>query len=121
MANQYPRFTYIISRYTHPFSLPSLSPHFLYLTLIPLLRTLDPIFALTIGVAAAGIRIKREENEKRAGLPTTSIVSSSPTTTTIPGSGGKSMVDERVEEMGFLDIVRVGWGRLRGRIMGEEG
>ncbi|KAL6720146.1 hypothetical protein ACLMJK_002067 [Lecanora helva] len=86
MATSYPRYTYIIS------------------------RTLDPLFALVIGISAAGIRIRREENEKRAGLPTTSIV---PPQEDLP--------KEERREVGFGEIARIGWGRLRRRMSGEEG
>ena len=50
MATSFPAAKYIISRYA------------------------DPVFALSIGVAAAFIRIRREESEKRSGLPSSSMV-----------------------------------------------
>ncbi|KAG8526268.1 uncharacterized protein KY384_000261 [Bacidia gigantensis] len=37
-------------------------------------RSADPVFAVSIGISAALIRIRREENEKRLGLRSSSIV-----------------------------------------------
>jgi len=81
---------------------PPLTPH----------RTLDPLFALTIGIAAAGIRIRREESEKRAGISTTSIVS--PQKPMGERKGGEEMV-------GFREIGEIGWGRLWKKVTGELG
>ena len=50
MASPYPRAKYIISRYS------------------------DPIFAVFIGFSAALLRIRKEEIEKRSGIPSASMV-----------------------------------------------
>ncbi|KAK0508334.1 hypothetical protein JMJ35_009418 [Cladonia borealis] len=89
MAATFPRYSYLIS------------------------KTLDPVFALFIGISAAGIRIRREENEKRAGLPTSSMVKST---------------DGRIDgedAVGFGEIAKVGWGRVwravKGELVGDDG
>lgn len=92
MATAFPRHNYIIS------------------------RTLDPVFAILIGFAAAGMRIRREENEKRLGMPTTSIVGStvrSPSQK--PETGSQDGPDG---EIGYAEIANVGWGRIKRRIVG---
>ena len=37
-------------------------------------RYADPVFAILIGTSAALIRLRREENEKRSGLPSASFI-----------------------------------------------
>lgn len=74
-----PRYTHIISKYLFPFlslsslPLPQLSskPSTLNKTRN---RTLDPLFALSIGLTAALVRINREEKEK--GKSTTQTIDS---------------------------------------------
>lgn len=77
-------------------------------------RTLDPVFALLIGFSAAGMRIRREENEKRLGMATTSIVGSTgqmPNQKADPGSqNGPS------GEIGYAEIASLGWGRIKRKI-----
>jgi hypothetical protein len=46
-----------VRRFPHSLKLPEPDPH-------QLRRTLDPIFAVSVGVAAAVVRINREEKEK---------------------------------------------------------
>ena len=79
-------------------------------------RTLDPLFALLIGISAAGMRIRKEENEKRLGKATTSIVGAAahmPNQKPEAGSyNGPS------EEIGYGEIASIGWGRLRKQISG---
>lgn len=60
------------------------------------------------------MRIHREENEKRLGMPTTSIV----------GSTGR-MTNQEPEsqngpggEVGYAEIASIGWGRIKRRISG---
>lgn len=66
MSTPFPRYTYIISKYPFPPLLPLPLPlplqpqHLTHL----LSRRLDPLFALFIGLSAAGLRIRREEREK---------------------------------------------------------
>lgn len=109
MAANFPRYNYLISKY-HPNPPCPLPPHPANLSFS---RTLDPVFAIFIGVSAAGIRIRREENEKRAGLPTSAMVKS--TDGRIDGEG----------EVGFEEIARVGWGRawraVKGEVVGDDG
>lgn len=87
-------------------------------------RTLDPLFALSIGIAAAGIRIRREENEKRAGdMNTTSMVSPSDmqkwgTGGNGGGAGGAGGDGGDRGKVGFGDIAVIGWGRVRRRVFG---
>ena len=77
-------------------------------------RTLDPVFALLIGFSAAGMRIRREENEKRLGMATTSIVGST-------GQMPNQKADPRSQngpsgEIGYAEIASVGWGRTKRKI-----
>ncbi|KAL2041631.1 hypothetical protein N7G274_005415 [Stereocaulon virgatum] len=100
MATTFPRYNHIIS------------------------KTLDPIFAILIGVSAAGIRIRREENEKRFGLATTSMVkpgATNPRVRPIAGAGEAGFEEEggEVEEIGFAEVARVGWERVWRRVSGE--
>ncbi|KAL2052758.1 hypothetical protein ABVK25_006998 [Lepraria finkii] len=99
MATTFPRYSFIIS------------------------RTLDPLFALLIGISAAGIRIRREENEKRAGMVTTSMVQPTAVarkpTNSAGGAGGKEE-GEVVGEIGYAEIARMGWVRVRRRVFSEE-
>ena len=79
-------------------------------------RTLDPVFALLIGFSAAGMRIRREENEKRLGMATTSIVGST-------GNNPNQKADTRSQngpstEIGYAEIASIGWGRIKRRISG---
>lgn len=119
MATTFPRYNYIISRYLPQPPLPLPLP----LSETPSnpppnpSRTLDPLFALTIGIAAASIRIRREENEKRAGIATTSIVSS----TTGARVQGTIEGEDEYGRVGFKEVARVGWGRLWRRVTGDEG
>jgi len=62
-----------------------------------------------IGISAAGVRIKREENEKRVGMTTTSMVSS---------TRGARREGGREGEIGFGEIANLGWGRVKRRISG---
>jgi hypothetical protein len=59
-------FPFLISRYASPTSTPPLKGSAVfqdkYLTMSR--RTLDPIFAVSVGIAAATVRINREEKEK---------------------------------------------------------
>ena len=79
-------------------------------------RTLDPLFALLIGFSAAGMRIRREENEKRVGMPTTSITSSTVQISTQKPEAGNQKGPG--EEIGFGDIASTGWGRIKRRVFG---
>ena len=77
-------------------------------------RTLDPVFALLIGFSAAGMRIRREENERRLGMATTSIVGST-------GQMPNQKADPRSQngpsgEIGYAEIASVGWGRIKRKI-----
>lgn len=60
------------------------------------------------------MRIHREENEKRLGMATTSIVGST-----------VRMANQRPEsqngpdrEVGYAEIASIGWGRIKRRISG---
>ena len=62
------------------------------------------------------MRIRREENEKRLGMATTSIAGSTvpmphqkPQTGSHNGPGG---------EIGYADIANMGWGRIKKQISG---
>lgn len=92
MATTFPRYNYIIS------------------------RTLDPLFALLIGFSAAGMRIRREENEKRLGMATTSIADSTgQKPVQQPGTGNQ---DGPGGEIGYVEITSTGWGRIKRKISG---
>ena len=77
-------------------------------------RTLDPLFALLIGFSAAGMRIRREENEKRLGMATTSIAAS--TGQKSRQQSGTGSQDRSGEEIGYIDIANTGWGRIQRKI-----
>ena len=79
-------------------------------------RTLDPLFALLIGVSAAGMRIRKEENEKRLGMATTSIVGAAAHASNQKPEAGSH--NEPGEEIGYGEIASIGWGRLRKQISG---
>ena len=58
------------------------------------------------------MRIRREENEKRLGVATTSMVqmpSQKPETGSQNGPGG---------EIGYAEIASTGWGRIKKRTLG---
>lgn len=93
MSTTFPRYSYIIS------------------------RTLDPLFALLIGISAAGMRIRREENEKRLGMATTSIVGAAVHMPNQKSEAGSH--NEPGKEIGYGEIASVGWRRLRKQISGE--
>ena len=62
------------------------------------------------------MRIRREENEKRLGMATTSIVGSA-------AKNPNQKVDTRSqngpsEEIGYDEIASIGWGRIKRRISG---
>lgn len=76
-----------------------------------LLRTLDPLFALLIGFSAAGMRIHREENEKRLGMATTSIAGSAVQVLKQKPENGSQ--DGRGGEVGYFEIASTGWGRIK--------
>lgn len=91
MATTFPRYNYIIS------------------------RTLDPLFALFIGFSAAGMRIRREENEKRLGMATTSIAGS---TIQMPNQKPETGSQNGPEgEVGYAEIASTGWGRIKRSIL----
>lgn len=77
-------------------------------------RTLDPIFALLIGFSAAGIRIHREENEKRKGMATTSITGSTVQMATQKLEAGDQ--NGPGGEIGYGDLANIEWGRIKKRI-----
>jgi hypothetical protein len=124
MATTFPRYNYIISRYLCPF-IAHIASGVTLANPESRNRTLDPIFAILIGVSAAGIRIRREENQKRFGLATTSMVKTGATNprvgpTTGAGEAGFKEEGGRVEEIGFAEMARVGWGRVWRRVFGGE-
>lgn len=128
MASPYPATKYIISRYS------------------------DPVFAIFIGFSAALLRIRKEEIEKRSGLPSASMVTSpaqrkatemeresSKTDINMlaemykpgdggssegnsvqrqqdPRSGGSALLRPKMENVGYLEILKMGWGRLTWKI-----
>ena len=78
-------------------------------------RTLDPLFALFIGFSAAGMRIRREENEKRLGMATTSIAGS---TIQMPNQKPETGSQNGPEgEVGYAEIASTGWGRIKRSIL----
>ena len=79
------------------------------------LRTLDPVFALLVGFSAAGMRIRREENQKRLGLDTTSIVGSTThkKSREQPEAGSQHGPQG---EIGYGEVASIGWGRVKRRI-----
>ena len=79
--------------------------------------TLDPLFALLIGISAAGMRIRKEENEKRLGMATTSIVGAAAHMPNQKPEAGSH--NEPGKEIGYGEIASIGWGRLRKQISGE--
>ena len=94
----------------------SLLPKFLTRAYEHRFRTLDPLFALLIGFSAAGMRIRREENEKRLGMATTSIVDSIDRKSQQQlGTGSQ---DVPGGEVGYAEIASVGWGRVKKKISG---
>ena len=74
-------------------------------------RTLDPLFALLIGFSAAGMRIRREENEKRLGMATTSMVG--PTGQKPKQQPKTGSQDRSSGEIGYAEIANMGWGRIK--------
>ena len=106
-------------------------------------RYADPVFALLIGLSAAVLRIRKEETEKRSGMPSTSMVISatqqnrmdkesehrrknSPEPSTMYGPtdygtsetfGGyySSQMGESEEkpEVGYVEILQLGWERMK--------
>ncbi|KAL9068048.1 MAG: hypothetical protein Q9161_006493 [Pseudevernia consocians] len=92
MATTFPRYHYIIS------------------------RTLDPLFALLIGFSAASMRIRKEENEKRLGMATTSIVG--PTDRKPKQQPETGSQDAPGGEIGYTEIASTGWGRIKRKIAG---
>ena len=79
-------------------------------------RTLDPLFALLIGFSAAGMRIHREENEKRMGMASTSIAGSTFQTASQKLETGYQ--NRPGGEIGYGDLASIGWGRIKRRISG---
>lgn len=63
------------------------------------------------------MRIRREENEKRLGLATTSIADSTAQKPKQqqPGTGGQ---DGPGGEVGYVEIASMGWGRIKRKISG---
>ena len=60
------------------------------------------------------MRIRREENEKRLGMATTSIVGSTVETRNQgPETGSQN---EPGGEIGYTDIAGIGWGRIKSRV-----
>ena len=102
-----PQFSFLYIFHTKQFP-PELTDHS---------RTLDPLFALLIGISAAGMRIRREENEKRLGMATTSIVGAAVHRPSQKPEAGSH--NENGEEIGYGEIASIGWGRLRKQISGE--
>ena len=63
------------------------------------------------------MRIRREENEKRLGMATTSIVGAAAHMPSQKQEAGSH--NEPGEEIGYGEIASIGWGRLRKQISGE--
>ena len=62
------------------------------------------------------MRIRREENEKRLGMDTTSIVNSTDQILNQkPGTRGQ---DGPGDEIGYAEVASVGWGRIKRRVSG---
>ena len=65
------------------------------------------------------MRIRREENEKRRGIATTSMVGSSDhvfTQRPESGTGNQPGHDDR--EVGYAEIASIGWRRIKRAISG---
>ncbi len=62
------------------------------------------------------MRIRREENEKRLGMPTTSIAGSLDTKS--QQQLGTENQDASGGEIGYAEIASVGWGRIKKKISG---
>ena len=65
------------------------------------------------------MRIRREENEKRLGLATSSITGSSnmaqrPGQQKPLGNGGQNRPGE---EIGYVEIASIGWGRIKKSVL----
>ena len=75
---------------------------------------MDPLFALFIGFSAAGMRIHREENEKRLGMATTSMVGSTDQIRNQKPS--ESQNGPGGTEVGYAEIASMGWGRIKNAI-----
>ena len=62
------------------------------------------------------MRIRREENEKRVGMDTTSIVESTVQIANQKPETGTGSANGPDTEVGYAEIASIGWGRMKWRI-----
>ena len=60
------------------------------------------------------MRIRREENEKRLGMATTSLVGSTDQMPRETSQTGSQNGPDR--EIGYVEVASIGWGRVKRRI-----